>query len=1185
MNTTRMPRSTTPRRHYRAAAALAILALVVGYGVMVQPQSASAAGTVLVSESFSGASVSDPRFVPLGDACLTAAARPSTPPAGGSTLTYCRKTNGSPAVPPASPPPTSGWLQLTDTSGSSAGGVLFNQALPSSAGLKIEFDQAQYGGNGADGIGFFLADGSYNLTTTGAVGGSLGYANRNSEVGLTGGFLGIGLDAYGNYAPDSEGKGVGCATHPYTGRTPNAVTVRGPGVQSSSGAWLEGYCNLGTSVLNTSTQNLRSPTPAVGAAPESRRVQITVSPRAADGSVTVDVGISWDGGATYASLLSSVVVRDAPESIKFGYSGSTGGSNDVHLVRNVSVETINPLGAISLIKQENSSSTNYRAIYQAGDTIPYTFLVTNPGSSAITNIAVADPQVSSISCPSTTLAAAGRPGSSMTCSGTHLVTAAEVTSTTALVSYPNTATVIGTAAGVAVSSTDDYTVKLGVRGLAATKTPDRTSGLQRGDVVHYTFAVTNTGSIPIAPVTVTDANLGLTNAACTASLAAGATATCSTTATHTVTEADILNSRQYVNNVTASGALPLYVTGSPVTATAQATVTTVAPQAGLTLAKRPSVTSGVTVGQVVSYSFSVTNTGNVTLSPVRVDDAAIGLSAAQCVASLAPGATADCAATGSHTITDADVVAGSYVNTATATATPPTTSGLPPVTASGGATVTTVAARTGLTLSKTPSVASGAQVGQVVDYTFSVTNTGTITLSAITVSDPTTTLSSGVCVATLAPGASATCQATGTYRITDADVVAGIHVNTATATGTPVVAGPASPTATAQAGVTTVAASAAVGLTKTPDRTTGLAAGDVVTYSFVVSNPGTVTLHDVEVADGAVGYGPVTCAAQLAPGATAACSTTARHTVTQADLAAGRFDNTATVTGQPPLGSGLAAPTSTAGASILTVPGVASIQLVKAAIAPGPFAVGQTATFGFTVTNTGNITLAPVTITDARAGLQNAACVATLAPGATAACALTGSVAVTEADLIAGGVNNTATAYGTPAVGSLPTAQASSSASAPVVAAVASLSARKTADAASIVAGGTITYRFAATNTGTLTLHDITVSDPMLGIADAPCVDVLPPGATAECTTLARYQPRAAGTLSNTATLTGLTPPGFSLPSASDPATTAVLVTAPPPLAITGAEIMPTLVAGAIALISGLALLVMVRLRRVYRRV
>ena len=70
--------------------------------------------------------------------------------------------------------------------------------------------------------------------------------------------------------------------------------------------------------------------------------------------------------------------------------------------------------------------------------------------------------------------------------------------------------------------------------------------------------------------------------------------------------------------------------------------------------------------------------------------------------------------------------------------------------------------------------------GDILNYSYQVTNTGTTTESNITVSDnkvATVTCPPG----SLAPGASETC--TGSYTVTQADVDAGAVTNSATASG------------------------------------------------------------------------------------------------------------------------------------------------------------------------------------------------------------------------------------------------------------------------------------------------------------------------------------------------------------------------------------------------------------------
>ena len=89
------------------------------------------------------------------------------------------------------------------------------------------------------------------------------------------------------------------------------------------------------------------------------------------------------------------------------------------------------------------------------------------------------------------------------------------------------------------------------------------------------------------------------------------------------------------------------------------------------MAKSASVTKYSAAGTPITYSYDVSNTGNVALSSVGVTDAMPGLSAVSCpTTSLAVGASETCTAT--YTTTQADVDAGKIVNTGVATGTSPT---------------------------------------------------------------------------------------------------------------------------------------------------------------------------------------------------------------------------------------------------------------------------------------------------------------------------------------------------------------------------------------------------------------------------------------------------------------------------------------------------------------------------------
>jgi hypothetical protein len=97
-------------------------------------------------------------------------------------------------------------------------------------------------------------------------------------------------------------------------------------------------------------------------------------------------------------------------------------------------------------------------------------------------------------------------------------------------------------------------------------------------------------------------------------------------------------------------------------------VVSAAPAAPLiALVKTASVSGTGIVGNVITYTFTVTNIGNTTLTNVAVTDPMVGLTiTGSPIASLAPGASSS-VITGTYTITQANITAGSVSNSATVT--------------------------------------------------------------------------------------------------------------------------------------------------------------------------------------------------------------------------------------------------------------------------------------------------------------------------------------------------------------------------------------------------------------------------------------------------------------------------------------------------------------------------------------
>lgn len=445
---------------------LLVAALVVAAGLAATPQGASAqaAGPLLVDEDFRSVDV-DARFQGYGTACLTALPAVTAYSDGLHPLLGCPAGEGN--VPPTGADGF-GYVQLTDAGVDRAGAVLFDEPIPSTGGVEITFDQWQYGWDTglapADGISFFLVDGSVSLSEPGAFGGSLGYAQKLPDgaggdflPGVDGGYLGIGLDVLGNFFGDWEQRGSGCDPRAPAGQSllipppgANMVTVRGPGQGT------EGYCFLTATSTNlpagpwTSTlapDTLQGPEPGVTLAsltPEQasaaleatkRTVTIVLTP-----SPNPHVTVSIDFGAGPVEVLDFDAPVPVPPTYKFGFAASTGSFDDVHLIRTTTVQAFVALPALSLVKRVASASDPVLA----GSTIVYAFDVTNTGGVELGGIEIADPLVADATCPVAVLL----PGESTTCTGSHVVTEADAEAGV----VRNTAIARGSTAGTPVES-------------------------------------------------------------------------------------------------------------------------------------------------------------------------------------------------------------------------------------------------------------------------------------------------------------------------------------------------------------------------------------------------------------------------------------------------------------------------------------------------------------------------------------------------------------------------------------------------------------------------------------------------------------------------------------------------------------------------------------------------------------
>lgn len=200
----------------------------------------------------------------------------------------------------------------------------------------VEFDYYAYGGCNGGGLGTYGADGIVsvlfdsdvgNSPVPGARGGALGFAQMTAtnpnQDGFEGGWLGLGLDEYGNYSNPNEGKVGG------PGFRTNAVSIRGDGSGISGYEYLEGTTAL-TPVLAQKTGY-----PADGYF--SGRYKMTVDARD-PAHLYIRLERSTTGNDNdYAVIISQFDAKDSgygqgqtPELVRYAMTAGTGGGCNNH---------------------------------------------------------------------------------------------------------------------------------------------------------------------------------------------------------------------------------------------------------------------------------------------------------------------------------------------------------------------------------------------------------------------------------------------------------------------------------------------------------------------------------------------------------------------------------------------------------------------------------------------------------------------------------------------------------------------------------------------------------------------------------------------------------------------------------------------------------------------------------------
>jgi uncharacterized repeat protein (TIGR01451 family) len=451
-----------------------------------------------------------------------------------------------------------------------------------------------------------------------------------------------------------------------------------------------------------------------------------------------------------------------------------------------------------------AKSADVASVHAAGDVIHYTVTVGNAGNMTLTGITVSDPLVTNVVYASGDANSNGKLdlAETWTYTGSHTVTQAEIDNGGVVdpaLKITNTATADSAQTDPQTASTSVLVAQNPHVSLtkAASLSDGGGAADAAGEVINYTIAIVNDGNMTLTHPVVSDPTVSDLAAVTSGGFNTGDTnhdgklnigETWHYTADHTVTQADIDNGGVVNPGLTISNTASA-TTDQGASASATASVP-VAQNPSLALAKAGTFNDTnadglAEPGETISYSFTESNTGNMTLHNVAVSDSGSGVTVSGSpIASLAPGASDGTTYTGSYTITQADIDAGSKDNTAGATSDNAT---------SAPATAHVVLPQSAhMSLSETATDPNNpSSAGDPLNYVFSLTNDGNVTLHSPGVTDTVATgiapeLSGGNNVGDVNNNGlfdvGETWKFDGTYSLTAADITAGSVQDMANAT-------------------------------------------------------------------------------------------------------------------------------------------------------------------------------------------------------------------------------------------------------------------------------------------------------------------------------------------------------------------------------------------------------------------
>ncbi len=853
--------------------------------------------------------------------------------------------------------------------------------------------------------------------------------------------------------------------------------------------------------------------------------------------------ISFSGGAIAGGGTCTVTV-DVTTPVTGTYDNTSG--NVSHIVNGVpvngntasdSLSVVPPNPSIALLKQVGLSPTGPWSSFLAATTGPvyYQFTIENTGDVPLDPIGLTDDTLDVSSCNatlgSTTLPVA------VAANDDHLVqcVVGPVAITPGL--HTNTAHATGTHAAMAYDS-EDATATYATAELTLDKSSPQATFLAPGDVLNYSYLVTNSGFAPLeGPVVVSDDKTTVTCPAVSTVgdldnyLDPGESVTC--TATYTIVPGDVANA--FVTNTATASA-------DGVDSNSDSVTVYLATAADVSIVKTLTAGGPFTVGQSITYTLFVANAGPSTATNVQVTDTPTNLtitnvSGGGCAALPCTIPAIFAGADATINVTATIDAAGAFDNSASVTADEPDPDPTDNTdsTGNGG----TAGASADVSIVKTLTTGGPYAHGQSITYTLFVANAGPSTATNVQVTDTPanltiTNVSGGGCAALPCTIASLVSGADATITVTATIDAVGSFDNTAGVTADETDPVPANNTdSTGNGG--TAAASADVSIVKTLTTGGPFTVGQSITYTLFVANAGPSTATNVQVTDTPVNLTITNvsgggCAALPCTVASLVAGADVTITITATIDAAGTFDNaaTATATESDPNTSNNTDDTGNIGSAGTS----ADISVLKTLTTAGPFTHGQTITYTLFVANAGPSTATNVQVTDTPTNLtitnvSGGGCatlpctIASIASGADA------TITVTATIDAAGPFDNGATVTALEPDPD-PSDNTDTTGNGGTAAASADVSIVKTLTTAGLYsAGQSISYSLLVANAGPSTATTIQVTDTPAnltitnvsggGCAALPCtIASLASGADATITVTATID--AAGSFDNSAT-------------------------------------------------------------------